>query len=158
MPGLSYCLSLCEVKNEEDFEGLFTTGFWAEKSIGTEICFREEGVCMRVVVYRNISCSLLFCLTKKVTKKSRQFQGRDFLVQIFPVTNRRVEECFIRRAQGRRVCFVLCDVFWRRCPACGGKALGEFFRSKGVAACLFKPLKGFIDTAACCSTIPFIIR
>jgi hypothetical protein len=43
---------------------------------------------------RLIKFSLLFFLTKKVTKKSRRFDAGDSLVRSFPMTNRQVGKSF----------------------------------------------------------------
>ena len=63
------------------------------------------------------------------------------LVRRFPLTNRRLGKSAIRRSQGRRLCFVLFVVSWRRCIAPlkllsvhrfkrRNKALEKFLRSK----------------------------
>jgi hypothetical protein len=45
---------------------------------------------MKALIVRAFLLSLLFFLTKKVTKKSRRFDACDLLVRRFLLTNRRV--------------------------------------------------------------------
>jgi len=57
---------------------------------------------------------LLFFLTKKVTKKSSEFDLQQCFNAKSPLTNSHLEEFNFRRSLIQSLCFVLFEVSWRR--------------------------------------------